>query len=127
MSEALNQRAVMKGVQCVCGQWWPDYVMRGGLAHMECCGSVYEVRPATSGVVLSLRDEAGKMMEGKMISDRDAEGVSHHSTLHDFTKSAVEGGSDGFPVSSSPFLQVPARSAARSDAGGSESEEGGGL
>lgn len=86
MSEALNLRAVMKGVQCVCGQWWPDYVMRGGLAHMECCGSVYEVRPATSGVVLSLRD-GGRLGDGEILRLGDSE-------------------SDGLPISSSHGLMV---------------------
>jgi len=42
MSADLNQRAILSGVQCVCGQWWPDYVMRGQTAIMECCGSSYQ-------------------------------------------------------------------------------------
>jgi hypothetical protein len=42
MSTELNQRAILRGVQCVCGQWWPDYVMRGETAIMECCGSTYQ-------------------------------------------------------------------------------------
>jgi hypothetical protein len=38
----LNQRSILRGVQCVCGQWWPDYVMQGSIAIMECCGSRYQ-------------------------------------------------------------------------------------
>lgn len=42
MSDDLNQRRIMRGVQCVCGQWWPDYVLRGQTAIMECCGNTYQ-------------------------------------------------------------------------------------
>jgi hypothetical protein len=65
MNGELALRAVLRGVQCVCEQWWPDYVMRGGLAHMECCGAVYEVRPSSAGVVLSLRDGMHGGTEGQ--------------------------------------------------------------
>lgn len=43
-SRELNHRGIMKGVQCVCGQWWPDFV-RTEFANQfrtECCGAVYQ-------------------------------------------------------------------------------------
>ena len=50
MSTELNQRAILRGVQCVCGQWWPDYVMRAETAIMECCGSTYQHASMSEGV-----------------------------------------------------------------------------
>lgn len=54
MSAELNQRSILRGVQCVCGQWWPDYVLRAGAAVMECCGSTYQFTPMSEGAMLCL-------------------------------------------------------------------------
>ena len=58
MSADLNQRHIMRGVQCVCGQWWPDYVLRAGAALMECCGSTYQFTPMSEGAMLCLLHDA---------------------------------------------------------------------
>lgn len=49
-ADALNNRGILKGVQCVCGQWWPDYVQHGVSNEFitECCGSLYLYQPSDS-------------------------------------------------------------------------------
>lgn len=56
---ALDNRRILRGVQCVCGQWWPDYVLRDGIAHMECCGSRYQLQSGEGTLTtLSLLEDA---------------------------------------------------------------------
>lgn len=63
-SRDLNHRGILTGVQCVCGQWWPDFV-RTELANQfrtECCGSVYHLQTsdASDFCTLSLVSGPGK-------------------------------------------------------------------
>lgn len=41
----LDQRRILKGVQCICGQWWPDCVTTEHAEQFrtECCGSLYQL------------------------------------------------------------------------------------
>lgn len=43
LTDAMNLRGILRGVQCVCGQWWPDFKQRGASNEFqtECCGSLY--------------------------------------------------------------------------------------
>lgn len=48
---ALGNRGILRGVQCVCGQWWPDF-QRHGVSNefiTECCGSIYLYSATVSG------------------------------------------------------------------------------
>lgn len=62
MSGRLNQRGILKGVQCVCGQWWPDYVRteNANQFRTECCGSLYQYVASQRGefTTLSLLENA---------------------------------------------------------------------
>jgi hypothetical protein len=44
-ADSLNQRGILKGVQCICGQWWPDFIRTDHAMQMrtECCGSLYQL------------------------------------------------------------------------------------
>ena len=46
MSADLSQRGILRGVQCVCGQWWPDFVRTGHALQLrtECCGALYQLQ-----------------------------------------------------------------------------------
>lgn len=70
MKESLNQRGILKGVQCVCGQWWPD-VVRAEFANQfytECCGALYLYTTGPKGefTTLSLLRDARKSPEQEM-------------------------------------------------------------
>lgn len=43
-SSELNHRGILRGVQCVCGQWWPDFVRTESAMQFrtECCGALYQ-------------------------------------------------------------------------------------
>lgn len=56
MTGKLNQRGILKGVQCVCGQWWPDYVRteNANQFRTECCGSLYQYVASQRGEFTTL-------------------------------------------------------------------------
>lgn len=41
----LGHRGILRGVKCVCGQWWPDFVRTDHAEQFrtECCGSLYQL------------------------------------------------------------------------------------
>ncbi len=45
----LDNRGVLRGVQCVCGQWWPDFVGTESARQFrtECCGALYQLETGT--------------------------------------------------------------------------------
>lgn len=52
----LNQRGILKGVQCICGQWWPDFVRTESAMQFrtECCGSLYGYTASATGEFCTL-------------------------------------------------------------------------
>jgi hypothetical protein len=65
-AEALNQRGMLRGVQCVCGQWWPDFTVHGRERITECCGSVYIFQTGETGfATLSLVTNNTQRREGE--------------------------------------------------------------
>lgn len=58
---SLGNRGILRGVQCACGQWWPDFVPTEveSQVRTECCGALYQVQTGGGGLVtLSLLERA---------------------------------------------------------------------
>lgn len=67
--QRLDNRGVLRGVQCVCGQWWPDFVRTHHALQFrtECCGSLYQYQSASAqgGLsTLSLLEDATQTKKG---------------------------------------------------------------
>lgn len=45
----INNRRIAHGAACCCGQMWPDYVIHGDEATIECCGAAYRVAVMSDG------------------------------------------------------------------------------
>jgi hypothetical protein len=59
--QSLGNRGVLRGVQCVCGQWWPDFVRTDHALQFrtECCGSLYQYQSGPGSLTtLSLVEDA---------------------------------------------------------------------
>lgn len=79
MTWKLNQRGILKGVQCVCGQWWPDFVRTENALQFrtECCGSLYQYVMSPQGQFTTL-----SLIENAVANRTEAEAVDSPFNPH---------------------------------------------
>lgn len=64
--QRLDNRGILRGVQCVCGQWWPDFVHTDHALQRrtECCGSLYQIMQGSGELrTLSLIEDGTQRKE----------------------------------------------------------------
>jgi hypothetical protein len=80
----IGHRGILRGVKCVCGQWWPDFVRTPEHAEQfrtECCGSLYQLisGQGTLQTLSLVEDQSKRSAQCSVISDEPATGEEGES------------------------------------------------
>jgi hypothetical protein len=51
--DSLANRGILRGVECTCGQHWPDFVRTESARQVrtECCGALYQIQTGEGSLV----------------------------------------------------------------------------